>query len=737
MIDEGAGRAPVAESEVPAASPAVEDPFYIVASSPHADEQARVLKQGETFAVFDHYGDIKKGGLGDEGLYHEGTRHLSSHVLRLNADRPLMLSSTVKEDNALLAVDLTNPDVYAGGQVVVPRGTLHLFRTKVLWEAACHERIEIHNYGLHPVEASITFYFEADFADIFEVRGTRRARRGRLLAPAVTEDSVRMSYEGLDGIVRHTRVQFRPRPVLISGLSVRFDLALAPHAETTLYLTTSCASGEPPGDAPPYDEAVRRSERRLQRRHARRCEIESPNERFGDWLRRSSADLDMMVTDKAEGPYPYAGVPWFSTPFGRDGIITALECLWHEPDLARGVLAYLAATQATEEIPAQDAEPGKILHETRCGEMANLGEIPFGRYYGSVDATPLFVMLAGAYWQRTGDIEFTRGLWPHVELALDWMDTYGDADEDGFVEYRRMTPRGLVQQGWKDSEDSVFHADGTLAAPPIALCEVQGYAYAARVAAAEMSTALGQLERAMHLSHQAWALRERFEHAFWVEALGSYALALDGDKRPCAVRTSNAGHCLFAGIAAEERAPRVAEALLERGGCSGWGVRTVAAGQARYNPMSYHNGSVWPHDNAIIAAGFARYRLKAQAARVMEGMFHASQFFDLHRMPELFCGFDHRGGEGPTLYPVACAPQSWAAAAVYLMLQACLGLEVRGDPRQVTLRHPMLPPFLSEVTIRSLDVGGSHVDLLIRRHGEDVGVNVLRREGDVEIVSIK
>ncbi|PYK52985.1 MAG: amylo-alpha-1,6-glucosidase [Verrucomicrobia bacterium] len=711
----------------------IRDEFYIRSSSHRIDVRTRVLKQADTFAVFDRFGDIEPFGTGELGIYYQDTRFLCRLTLMLGKDRPLLLSSTIRDDNAVLAVDATNADVWRNGEILIPQGTLHVFRSKILWEKTCYERLRIHNYGRTAVEFSFSVEFDADFADIFEVRGVRREQRGQRIPTQLVQDG------------------FDPPPSRLTESEAQCKMVLERRGEAIYRCAITCERDAGPKNANQmaarngtanaarlYDKAVTKAVNALRGARAEETDIFTSNEQFNDWLNRSVADLHMMRTDTAYGPYPYAGVPWFSTEFGRDGIITALQCLSFDPSLARGVLAYLAATQATTENPAQDAQPGKVLHETRAGEMAALGEIPFKRYYGSIDATPLFVMLAGAYYTRTGDGVFVESIWPNVERALEWIDHYGDVDGDGFVEYARRSKLGLIHQGWKDSHDAVFHADGTSAEGPIALCEVQGYVYAAKLAAAKLAKLFGDDVRARDLSKQAKTLSRRFEESFWCDELSTYALALDGRKQACKVRTSNAGHCLFAGIATQEHARRVAATLTDEASFSGWGIRTVATSEARYNPMSYHNGSVWPHDNSLIAAGFARYDLRESTAIVLAGLLDASLFLDLHRLPELFCGFPRRPGEAPTLYPVACAPQSWASGAVFLLLEACLGLNVSAPDRRVTFSKPILPRFLPKVTIRGLKVGDARVDLLLTRHDEgDVGVNVLRREGALDVVVLK
>src|ERR1700681_1142519 len=612
----------------------VEDEYYVRASSALADDRTRVLKYGDTFAVFNRYGDIEPIGPSRFGLFHAETRHLSRFTLRLNQKQPLLLSSTIRDDNAFLSVDLTHVDTSLNGAGDLPRGTVHTFRLQFLRESACYQYFRLLNYGLQPVQISLLLQFDADFADIFEVRGTKRAHKGERLPDHADGNRVLLSYNGLDRVLRTTSLDFSPQPSTLSTKEASFQLTLEPKEEKVVSCIISCERESRTRDLVPFHAAYRDLEKEVDRTGIDDCALSTSSEAFNAWLKRSSADLRMLMEGNPEGPYPYAGVPWFNTVFGRDGIITALECLWMAPRIAEGVLKYLAETQATEEVPERDAEPGKILHEMRRGEMSVLNEVPFGRYYGSVDSTPLFVMLAGAYFRRTANLSFLNEVWPNIKRAIQWIDTYGDRDQDGFVEYAQRSSRGLVQQGWKDSNDSVFHADGTLAEAPIALCEVQGYVYAAKLAAARLSCTLGDKERCTALEAQAETLRTRFEEAFWCDDLSTYALALDGNKKPCRVQTSNAGHCLYAGIARPDRARLVAETLLSPDSFSGWGIRTVAAGQARYNPLSYHNGSIWPHDNSLIASGLAKYECKDLAGRILLGLLDASRWADLRRLPE-------------------------------------------------------------------------------------------------------
>jgi glycogen debranching enzyme len=704
-----------------------------------AASSRRTLKHGDTFAMFDEYGDVVALEHSPTGLFHHDTRFLSRLVFTLEGHRPLVLSSTVQSDNLLLDVDITNADLFdPEGRLALAKDTFHIARAKFLWESCCHELFTVTNYDSQRQRLRLAVEFGADFADLFEIRGHRRTRRGTVRARVLGPAQAGFFYESLDGVPRSTRICFGPEPAVLSvqateGLA-QFDLALAAKERRPISMTVQCVEGSAPPEPERRFFVTRRAARRkLAAARAAAPLVETSNPLFNEVLERSSADLDMLTTDTPHGPYPYAGVPWFSTPFGRDGILTAMEMLWLEPGVARGVLRFLAAHQAQASDDAADAEPGKILHEMRECELARLGEVPFGRYYGSIDSTPLFIALAGQYWQRTHDRETLDAIWPNVRAALDWIEHYGDRDGDGFVEYGRRRASGLLNQGWKDSDDAVMHADGRLAEPPIALCEVQGYVYLALRLAAQLAVEMNDYPLSADLTLKAEKLRRRFEEAFWCERLGTYALALDGRKERCAVRSSNAGQLLFTGIPAPARAALVAQGLFAADFFSGWGIRTLSARERRYNPASYHNGSVWPHDNALIGLGLARYGHSQEALALTTALFDAASHMHLRRLPELFCGFERKRGKAPTLYPVACAPQAWAAVATFALLQACLGIEIDCAASRLVMRQPRLPHFLEWLSIKRLQVGEARVDLMVRRHDSGVAVNLVSREGKAEV----
>jgi len=709
-------------------------PFYIrETGSP--SRPRRVLKHGDTFAVLDSHGDIGSSAGGHDGIFDKDTRYLSRLELLLNGMQPLLLGSNLRDDNALLTIDLTNPDIYFEKRLVLQKDTVHVIRTIFLWRGTAYQRLGIQNHGNRHLRINLSLSFGNDFADLFEVRGMRRPRRGTSEVKVDASKAV-LDYAGLDGVTRRTSLSFDPTPNHLDRAVGAYTLELSPGERTSMFLTIECNATGTASRPKPFFRGMRAAFRDRKAAAQGATTIRTSNELFNKVLCRSMSDLSMLMTNTPQGLYPYAGIPWYSTTFGRDGLITALQMLWCDPGIALGVLRRLAAYQSRANDPASDAQPGKILHEMRGGEMAALREIPFGLYYGSVDSTPLFVMLAGRYFERTGDLETLRLLWPRIEAALQWIDGPGDADGDGFIEYHRSTEQGLANQGWKDSQDAIFHADGRLAEGPIALVEVQGYVYAAKRLAARCASRLGHTSMAIALDEQASTLAARFDDAFWCPAIDSYALALDGQKRPCAVRTSNAGHVLFSGIARTDRAITIAEQLMRPSFYSGWGIRTVGSNEPRYNPMSYHNGSIWPHDNALIALGFSRYGQKHAVERIFTGLFESATYMDFHRLPELFCGFRRSRGQGPTLYPVACSPQAWSCVTPFALIAASLGLEFEPAGREIRLRNPRMPAFLDEIVLSDLRLGETTVDLSVRRHGKDISMQLIRSQGEVRVSAL-
>ncbi|WP_372765501.1 glycogen debranching N-terminal domain-containing protein [Phenylobacterium sp.] len=688
-----------------------------------APERLFTLKDGDVFLVCDAFGDVH--GVAD-GMFHNDTRLLSRLTLHLDSGPPALLSSAVGRDNVVFTANATNHPLAPLGAVDTPEGVVHLERKRLIWQGRMFEHIRCMNYGQTRATLLLDFRFDADFKDMFEVRGQARAQRGRRHPPAVGRRGVRFEYEGLDGAKRQCVIAFSEAPSRIDANAASIRMELEPGRPKDLYLEIGPEDAPPPSEQR-YRQACLLARAAMRRRLRRGGRVRSSARLFNAWLDKSRADLALLTTDLPSGPYPYAGIPWFSTTFGRDAIITAWQLLWLDPGLAKGVLTYLAETQAGEHSSFRDSAPGKILHEARRGEMAAQGEVPFGRYYGGVDTTCLFVALATAYMERTGDRAFLDQIWPALLAATGWMDSFADSDPLGLIRYEREADTGLLNQGWKDSHDSIFHADGRQPEGPIALVEVQGYAYAAYCGMARLAAQRLDRERAESCRRRAEQIRAAVESRFWMPDVGYYGIALDGEGDLCRVKASNAGHLLFVGLPSPDRAQAVMRTLLGSEFANGWGLRTLAGDQPRYNPMSYHNGSVWPHDTALCVIGFRRYGGADAVPRLLSALFEVAVHFDM-RLPELFCGFPRRPGEPPVAYPVACLPQAWAAASVFGILQACLGLQVDGWRQELHVRSPRLPWGISELRLENLPISGRRLDLVFRDAGGRVMVLPGRNE---------
>lgn len=710
------------------------DAIITLATSSLTEEKTFVLKHNDSFAIFNKYGDILQYKESAQGIFHEGTRFLSDFQLKIEGKLPLFLSSNLRERNEMFLVDLTNPDIKEEQHIKLEKDLVHIMRQKVLWQSVYYEQIYFHNFGLEEVEFTTELFFDADFSDIFEVRGVERLKKGIKLPGKTEKNCIRLAYVGVDGLERTTFIYLKPEPAYMDNNQAIYSIRLLPGQSFIVSPTISFETqGRPKPRVMNFRKAVKKHKRFLDYVNQSTCKITTSNEQFNHWINRSFTDLVTMITETPHGPYPYAGIPWYATPFGRDGIITALECLWVSPEVARGVLNYLAATQATESDSFRDAEPGKILHETRDGEMALLNEIPFKQYYGTIDATPLFIVLAGEYYKRTGDLKFIQELWPNIERALDWIDNYGDIDGDMFVEYERKEDSGLFNQGWKDSHDSISHENGAVANLPIALCEVQGYVFSALKKASMLAHALGQFDKAGKLDNRAQDLKQKFARQFWSAKNSTFYLALAENKKPCDVVSSNAGHCLYSKIATPGQAKMVAQSLLSEEMFTGWGIRTLSSKELRFNPMSYHNGSVWPHDNALIASGFSKYGLKEEVGKIATALFDASLFSEGQRLPELFCGFKRKPGEAPTNYPVACSPQAWSVATVFMIIQALLGIDINENENRIRFHKPFLPEYINSLNIKNLRFKNLQLSFEFIRTGNGVSVFMQNKNVPVKL----
>jgi glycogen debranching enzyme len=708
--------------------------YYILASSVAADLPKLVLKHDDAFLVADRRGDFPNLP-GEFGFFVGDTRFLSLLELRLHGLRGIALNAGVSSDALEAAIDLTNPDVALRPHVVLPGRSMRLARRLTICGPQLHHWLALESFVHERHDLDLTLGFAADFVDVFEVRGHPRPRRGEMLPRRAEAHTVRLGYHGLDGVVRSTTLVFDPPPTQLDETAATYRLTLTPGDRVEMALTvTATLDSTPAPRVMTYFDAVGRRRAPVERLGQEAARIRTNHDLFDHWLSRSRQDLHLLLTETPDGFVPYAGIPWYVAPFGRDALITAFQLLPFEPEIARGTLRYLARLQGTVDDAFTDQEPGKILHEYRRGEMAACREIPFVPYFGTADATPLFVMLAAEHLRWSADVDFAREIWPAVERALDWMRRAAEAHGHGFLAYARRSPLGLPNQGWKDSHDSVMHADGRLAEPPIALAEVQGYYYAALLGAATMAEALGRERVAPALRTRARRLQERFEARFWLPDEAFYALALDGAGEPCRVISSNPGHLLWTRIASDSRGQIVGRRLMEDDMFTGWGLRTLSARARQYNPMSYHNGSVWPHDTAIAAVGMRAYGMTAPFLMLATALFESALQFDDMRMPELFCGFPRAAGYAPTRYPVACSPQSWAAGVVFQLVGAILGLRPEAADNQITLSRPSLPGWLTWLEIRGLRVSKSRLGVRVSQGHDGAAVELLAREGDAELV---
>ena len=713
--------------------------YYVLASSLSSRRTTRVLADGRSFAVFDASGDITNSPVEALGFFNRDTRHLSRFELTVAGAAPYYLNSFLSDDRAQFRATLTNADLRdEAGVIKVARNSIRIERGWVLNNEALIHRVILRNYVRTPLEIALDFYYGVDFHDVFEVRGIDRKRRGQMLTSIVNSDQVDLRYRGLDDVERITEICFSAKPNELTDQRASFILRIG--AGETYEIDCRVAARTQSHPAPTrrivcagdFETALERRQAELKTFRDGWAVASASDAQFASAIRRSSFDLTSIMTDAGGGgAFIMAGIPWFATLFGRDSIITALSILPFNPDLAMRTLRSLSRLQGTVVEESRDEQPGKIVHEVRAGEMAATGEVPFGRYYGSVDATPLFLWLYGRCVEVTGDLAFANELWPNAVRAIEWIERWGDRDGDGYVEYRRETPRGLANQGWKDAFDAISHSNGELARPPIALAEVQGYVYAACSSVSAVAARMGHREVADKLATRAAAIKRSFERDFWLEPEGFVALALDADKKPCRVMASNSAHCLATGIIDGDRARALCKRLLADDMYTGWGIRTLSRNEQRYNPMSYHNGSVWPHDNAIAALGLARAGDHAGVVKVLEGLFDAGIELNSSSLPELFCGFRREPNLGPVPYPVACHPQAWSAASLFMILQAILGMRVLGFERRVVFDPHLIPSWLDWLSVDRLKVGEGTVSFVLRRAPNGSTIEIKERSDGI------
>ena len=697
------------------------------------------LIDGKSFLSTTVAGDISPAGAPDVGLFHDDTRFLSQLELRIFGHRAVVLSSSTEKTYAS-QIELTTGTIPLRDSFDLPENTIHIRREQLLGGATFFDRLAFENFNLIPLEFVVEITFDADFVDVFQVRGISRQRRGHYFQPVVRADSITFPYCGLDRVTRSTEIHIAPAPTRIEGRTARWELKLQPLKTINLSLTVTTRAGDEKkngrGRGQEFQSTLRMRREAFAVWQKDSTAFSSSNEAFDEALLNATGDFHALQIPEGKERIIAAGIPWFATIFGRDSIIAAYQSLLMNPQLAVDTLRVLARYQGSKVNDWQDEQPGKILHEYRTGEMTRCGEMPFGPYYGSVDATPLFLILLSETFNWTADEVLVRELLPAAYNALKWIDEYADLDGDGFIEYLRRSPRGLVNQGWKDSWDANMHRDGEVAKPPIALAEVQGYVYDAKYRMASLLRSFGDVATADKLKREAAEMAKRFDKAYWRPQLGFYAMALDAGKKPLDVIASNPGHLLFTRILSRDRARAVVGRLMRPDMFSGWGWRTMSQEEKIFNPLSYHRGSVWPHDNSIIAHGMSLYEFREPAQRILTSLFQTAVNFRDYRLPELFCGVQRREFDEPVHYPVSCSPQAWASGAMFLILNSVLGIRPSAPRKELNILNPMLPEWLEKLRIRNLRVGNSRVGLDFQRQGNRTFCNVVELDGDKLLVNV-
>jgi glycogen debranching enzyme len=735
-----------------------------------------VLKENLVFMVSRSDGDVPQSDQEGLGMYFKDTRYLSILEMKVSEETPVLLTSS-GEFNFMGNIQSANPLMRVPGAngesiTLLPR-TISIRRNRFI-EDGLHERVGFYNYNSFPVKLSLVMRFGSDFRDMFDVRGYNRLKRGEVKEPVWDGNRLRFSYNGLDNQERYTEVVFdsppdeiisvrgpetttyevlaqraslpdstsaQPAPTVRPAIAdVRFEIELkpfTPFAITYHVIPQGLGNGQN-AQAHSFDMGARRMKIAYESWFKESTGIASDNEVFNAFVLRSIYDLRILMEELPTGLFPVAGIPWFAVPFGRDSVITALQTIVFDPQIAVGTLRYLAKYQGKTVNSWNEEEPGKILHEVRAGEMVALREMPHVPYYGSIDSTPLFLMLFVETMRWLDSDQLFRELLPSVIAALEWIDNFGDRDGDGFIEYESHNERGVKHHGWKDSAISLLMPGGLQPNQPIALVEAQGYVYAAKSGLAELLERKGERDWAEKLRGEAAELKRNFNQAFWMPDRQFFAQALDRDKNPISSISSNPAHCLWSGIIDDDKIEPVVQRLMAEDMCSGWGLRTLSADEPAFNPMSYHNGSVWPHDNSLAVAGLKRVRKNKEAMSLLTQVFNAAQRFTYYRLPELYCGFqqDNRYYSSPAEYPVSCSPQAWTAGSALLFIQTMLGLEVRASQKRVALR-PYFPEYINSLEMRNLNVGNRTVSFRVsRQEGHRYQLEVIENQHELEIVML-